>query len=112
MYCIYLRKSRADYEAEQRGEGETLSRHRDILTALAAHNRHPIGQIYQEIVSGETISDRPQVQQLIADLAAGKWKGVYVMEIERMARGDAMDQGLITHAIKASEALIITPLKT
>lgn len=112
MYCIYLRKSRADYEAEQRGEGETLSRHRDILTALAAHNRHPIGQIYQEIVSGETISDRPQVQQLIADLAAGKWKGVYVMEIERLARGDAMDQGLITHAIKASGALIITPLKT
>ena len=112
MYCIYLRKSRADYEAEQRGEGETLSRHRDVLTALAAHNHHAIGHIYQEIVSGETISDRPQIQQLIADLAAGKWKGVYVMEIERLARGDAMDQGLITHAFKASGALIITPLKT
>lgn len=112
MYCIYLRKSRADYEAEQRGEGETLSRHRDILTALAAHNHHPIGHIYQEIVSGETISDRPQVQQLISDLADGKWKGVYVMEIERLARGDAMDQGLITHAFKSSGALIITPLKT
>ena len=25
MYCIYLRKSRADLEAEARGEGETLS---------------------------------------------------------------------------------------
>jgi len=112
MYCIYLRKSRADYEAEQRGEGETLSRHRDILTALAAHNHHPIGHIYQEIVSGETIADRPQVQQLISDLGAGKWAGVYVMEIERLARGDAMDQGLITHAFKSSGALIITPLKT
>ena len=112
MYCIYLRKSRADYEAEQRGEGETLARHRDILTALAAHNHHPIGHIYQEIVSGETISDRPQIQQLISDLAAGKWTGVYVMEIERLARGDAMDQGLITHAFKSSGALIITPLKT
>lgn len=112
MYCIYLRKSRADYDAEQRGEGETLARHRDILTALAAHNRHAIGHIYQEIVSGETIADRPQVQQLIADLGASKWKGVYVMELERLARGDAMDQGLITHAFKASGALIITPLKT
>lgn len=112
MYCIYLRKSRADVEAEQRGEGETLSRHRDILTALAAHNHHVIGRIYQEIVSGETISDRPQIQQLISDLSEKKWEGVYVMEIERLARGDAMDQGLITHAFKASGALIITPLKT
>ena len=25
--CIYLRKSRADREAEARGEGETLARH-------------------------------------------------------------------------------------
>ena len=26
-YCMYLRKSRADIEAEERGEGETLKRH-------------------------------------------------------------------------------------
>ena len=26
-YLIYLRKSRADLEAEARGEGETLARH-------------------------------------------------------------------------------------
>lgn len=112
LYCIYLRKSRADYEAEQRGEGETLSRHRSVLTALAAHNRHPIGHIYEEIVSGETLSERPQAQQLLADLAAGHWLGVYVMEVERLSRGDAMDQGYISHAFKASGALIITPAKT
>ena len=27
-HCAYLRKSRKDMEAEARGEGETLSRHR------------------------------------------------------------------------------------
>jgi site-specific DNA recombinase len=27
-YCMYLRKSRADLDAEARGEGETLARHR------------------------------------------------------------------------------------
>ena len=26
-YCIYLRKSRKDLEAEQHGDGETLARH-------------------------------------------------------------------------------------
>ncbi|NMA85098.1 MAG: resolvase, partial [Epulopiscium sp.] len=35
MYCMYLRKSRADIEAEARGEGETLARHKKILLDLA-----------------------------------------------------------------------------
>ena len=35
-YAIYLRKSRADIEAEKLGEGETLARHKKILTELAA----------------------------------------------------------------------------
>ena len=30
-YCLYLRKSRADMEAEARGEGETLARHEKLL---------------------------------------------------------------------------------
>lgn len=111
-YCVYLRKSRADYEAEQRGEGETLSRHRSILLRLAARNHHPIGQIYQEIVSGESIAARPQMQALLTDVSAGKWQGVYVMEVERLARGDTMDQGLVAHAFKAAGVYIITPAKT
>ena len=35
MYCIYLRKSRADADLEKLGEGETLARHRRALTELA-----------------------------------------------------------------------------
>lgn len=35
-YAIYLRKSRADLEAEKIGDGETLARHKKILTDLAA----------------------------------------------------------------------------
>lgn len=34
VYTIYLRKSRADLEAEKLGEGETLARHRKILEEL------------------------------------------------------------------------------
>ncbi|RAZ94375.1 resolvase, partial [Klebsiella oxytoca] len=34
-YCMYLRKSRADLEAEARGEGETLARHRAALLEVA-----------------------------------------------------------------------------
>ena len=53
-YCIYLRKSRADAEAELAGEGETLARHEKTLLALAKKLKLPITKIYKEILSGET----------------------------------------------------------
>ncbi len=34
-YAMYLRKSRADIEAENHGQGETLLRHENILRELA-----------------------------------------------------------------------------
>lgn len=36
IYAIYLRKSRADLEAEKLGEEETLDSHSKILEELAA----------------------------------------------------------------------------
>ena len=39
---MYLRKSRADIEAEKLGEGETLKRHKDILTKLAANKNEVV----------------------------------------------------------------------
>ena len=46
--CIYLRKSRADREAEARGEGETLARHERILLDLARSRNYNVGAIYRE----------------------------------------------------------------
>lgn len=111
-YCMYLRKSRVDYEAERTSNEDTLSRHYDILSDLAIKNKHVIGQVYREVVSGDTIQDRPQVQQMISDIIAGKWEGVYVTEIERLARGDTADQGIIQRVFMVSGALIVTPQQT
>lgn len=110
-YCIYLRKSRADAEAEARGEGETLARHEKILIELAKKMKLNITEIYREIVSGETISSRPVMQQLLSEVEQGMWTGVLVMEVERLARGDTIDQGIVAQAFKYSNAKIITPLK-
>lgn len=112
MYCIYLRKSRADLEAEQRGEGETLARHRRALLDLAAARQLPIGKIYEEIVSGDTISDRPQMQLLLHDVEQHAWQGVLTMDIDRLGRGDSIDQGIIMKTFKYSSTKIITPYKT
>lgn len=111
-YCIYLRKSRADLEAEAHGEGETLSRHRTALTELAKRMKIKVDKIYEEVVSGETIAARPQMQRLLSEVGAGEWTGVLVMEIERLARGDTMDQGLVAQTFKYSNTKIITPIKT
>lgn len=111
-YCIYLRKSRADEEAEARGEGETLARHEKMLLDLAKKMSLSITQIYKEVVSGETISARPMMQQLLTDVEKGLWKGVLVVEVERLARGDTIDQGIVAQTFKYSNTKIITPVKT
>ena len=116
VYAIYLRKSRADVEAEKLGEGETLARHRKILTELAARKGIYIGKIYEEIVSGETIEARPEIQKLIADCYRGKYKGILIVEVTRLSRGNQGDAQKILDCLKYSNrnngVLVITPTKT
>lgn len=111
-YCMYLRKSRADVEAEARGEGETLARHQNMLIELAKRQKLSVVKIYKEIVSGDSIAARPQMQALLADVTQGKYAGVLVVEIERLARGDTIDQGIVAQAFRESSTKIVTPVKT
>ena len=110
-YAMYLRKSRADAEAEARGQFETLAKHEQILTDLAKRHGIKVSRIFREIVSGDTIADRPQVQQLLKDVRAGIFDGVLVTEISRLARGRTADQGEISEAFSLNGTLIITPSK-
>lgn len=111
QYCLYLRKSRADLDAEAHGAGDTLARHERILLALAKSHGYSIGAIYRELASGERISTRPVVQQLLSEVESGRWAGVLVTETSRLARGDSIDQGLVAQAFKYSKTFIITPQK-
>ena len=111
MYCAYLRKSRKDMEAEARGEGETLARHDAQLRQLAERLGVPLLETYTELVSGDTITERPEVRRLLADISAGKWDGVFVMDVDRLGRGDSIDQGIILQTLVYSNTLIITPDK-
>ncbi len=112
QYCAYLRKSRADRDAELRGEGDTLARHKRLLAELSAKMKLPIRKFYAEVVSGDTIADRPVMQELLRDVEAGLWAGVFVVEVERLARGNTRDQGIVSDHFKYSGTKIITPIKT
>lgn len=111
QYAIYLRKSRADLDAEALGQGETLARHRAALLELAGRSGFAVGEIYHEIVSGDSIEARPEMLRLLSDVENGRWAGVLCMDIDRLARGDSADQARISRTFRIARTLIITPAR-
>ncbi|MBU2701536.1 DNA invertase Pin-like site-specific DNA recombinase [Sporomusaceae bacterium BoRhaA] len=109
--CFYLRKSREDQEAEARGEGETLSKHRKALFKLAKEYGVAITKVFEEVVSGENVIHRPVVIELLKEVEEGKWNSVWCMDIDRLGRGKMQDQGLIIDTFKNSHTKIVTPRK-
>lgn len=109
--AIYLRKSRQDEEAEKRGEHETLSRHRTTLFKLAKEQNLNIVEVKEEVISGESISYRPKMLELLDEVKRGLYDAVLVMDIDRLGRGNMQDQGLILDTFKQSKTKIITPRK-
>lgn len=112
-YCAYLRKSRADAVREQlEPDYDALAHHRQALTDLSTRMRVQIEKWYTDgIKSGDSIEQRPQMQQLLSDIESGMWDGVLCMEIERLTRGSMIDQGIVGNAFAQSGTLIVTPLK-
>lgn len=108
-YVIYLRKSRQDIEAEKRGEGETLARHERILNGVVEEQGLKVAKVYKELVSGETIRDRPAMTEMMKEVYAGKYKGVLVVAADRLSRGDLQDMGYIMNGLKFSGSLLVTP---
>ncbi|ERM27553.1 Site-specific recombinase [Clostridioides difficile] len=93
--AIYLRKSRADEEAEHRGEFETLSRHKTTLLKIAKEQSLNVIEIKEELISGESITYRPKMLELLNEVEENKYDAVLVMDIDRLGRGNMQDQGLI-----------------
>lgn len=110
-YAMYLRKSRADPDAEAHGVGETLARHKKMLYALAEKLGLTVDAVYEEVVSGDSIDGRPEIRRLLRAIEARTYAGVLCMDIDRLARGDTIDQGVIARAFRMSETKIITPKK-
>jgi site-specific DNA recombinase len=109
---IYLRKSRADMEAEKSGEFETLDRHKSTLLTLARDEGLNVIDIKEEIVSGESIIHRPKMLELLKEVELKKYDAVLVMDMDRLGRGDMKDQGIILETFKNSKTKIMTPRKT
>lgn len=112
QYLMYLRKSRRDLELEQQsGKADTLQRHRALLFSLAQERGYEIAAVFEEVVSGSTVAQRPEMKRLLQAVETGRYCGVLVMEISRLARGSTRDQGLVAETFACTGTAIITPEK-
>lgn len=110
-YAMLLRKSREDAEAESRGRFETLALHEAALTKLAKSLGVKISVVYRELVSGDRLDERPETMALLQEVARGEWDGVFAHDIQRISRGDMIDQGIIMNVFRCTRTLIVTPGK-
>ncbi|MDQ0418499.1 DNA invertase Pin-like site-specific DNA recombinase [Croceifilum oryzae] len=110
--AMYLRKSRADVEAENRGEEETLAKHKRALFKLAKDQNLNIIKVRQEVVSGESLLHRPEMMELLKEVENKFYDAVLVMDMDRLGRGNMREQGLILETFQNSGTKIITPRKT
>ncbi|MDD6275489.1 MAG: recombinase family protein [Clostridia bacterium] len=110
---VYLRKSRSDDPLMT--VEEVLSNHETILDEWAERNigaKVPEKNKFREIVSGETIADRPEVQKLLRLIESPKYKAVLIVEVQRLSRGDLEDAGRLIKLFRYTNTLVITPPKT
>lgn len=108
----YLRKSRADNPLLT--VEEVLSRHEQRLDewvermlpgmgAVPQENRH------REIVSGETLDSRPEVQKALRRAESSKIKAIACADPQRLSRGDYEDIGRLVKRLRYSDTIVITP---
>lgn len=109
---LYSRKSRMDDPLMP--VEEVLANHEKILDEMA--ERHLGGKIppenrFREVVSGETIDDRPEVQRVLKLLEQPQYKAIMIVEVQRLSRGDLEDAGRLIKLLRYTNTLVITQMK-
>lgn len=110
-YIMYLRKSRQDDPRET--VEEVLLKHETMLQEYAEKElggRIPEENIYREVVSGESIEDREEVQKVLLRVEDPEVKGVLVVEPQRLSRGDLHDCATLMDAFRFTSTLVVTPM--
>lgn len=113
QYIIYLRKSRQDDPRET--IEEVLEKHETMLQEYAVRefgHKIPERNIYREVVSGESIAEREEIQKVLDRITDPNIKGVLVVEPSRLSRGDLTDCGRLVDALRYSKTEVVTPYMT
>ena len=107
---VYLRKSRSD-DAMLTVE-EVLQKHETILDEWAVNTlgaKVPEENKFREVVSGETLKERPEVNKMLRLIESPKYKCVLIVEPQRLTRGDLEDIGRTMKLLKHTNTLVAIP---
>ena len=107
---IYLRKSRADDPLLS--VEEVLSKHETRLDEWVDRNLTapiPVANRFKEVVSGESIADRPEFQKVLKLVESPSIKAVLVVEVSRLGRPDMEEIGKISKIFRYTNTMVITP---
>ena len=111
IWILYLRKSRQDDPNET--VEEVLAKHEAQLQDWAERElgyRIPEEYIFREIVSGERISDRRELQKVLRAIESNEVAGIICKDASRLSRGDLMDCGTMITTLQFTSTLVATPM--
>ena len=111
IWIMYLRKSRQDDPNET--VEEVLAKHEAQLQDWAERElgyRIPEEYIYREIVSGERISDRRELQKVLRAIESDEVAGIICKDAPRLSRGDLLDCGTLMTTLQFTSTLVATPM--
>jgi DNA invertase Pin-like site-specific DNA recombinase len=109
----YLRKSQSDDPLMT--VEEVLQKHETILDEWAEKHlgeKVPEENKFREVISGETLKGRPEINRILRMIESPKYKAVVVVEPQRLTRGDLEDIGKLMKLLKHTNTYVITPPKT
>lgn len=111
---IYLRKSREEMINGYGSVEITLERHEEILQTWAIQNlgaKIPEENIYREVGSGETISERPVMVEIMKMFKSNEIAAVLIVEPQRLSRGELKDCGELIETLEHTDTKVLTPQK-
>lgn len=106
----YLRKSQSDDPLLT--VEEVLQKHETILDEWDMKHLGalvPEQNRFREVVSGETIKERPEINKVLRLIESPKYKAVKIVEPQRLTRGDLEDIGRMMKLLKHTNTYVITP---
>ena len=110
---VYLRKSRSDDPLLT--VEEVLQNHEKKLDNWSEQNlgeKIDESNKFREVVSAETIEDRPQFKEVLKRIESPRIKAILVVEVQRLSRGDLEDAGRLIKLLRYTGTLVITPERT
>lgn len=108
----YDRKSR--FDDPLLSVAEQLEKHEKMLEEYAMRylgGPIPADNKYKEVGSGETLKSRPEINKILKRIERPEIKGVLIVDVQRLSRGNLADAGKLIELFRYSNTYVLTPHK-